>query len=348
MEYTVMQHIYSLAAVTCLVTTLVVAAVRWFHMCSPYNRKPSYYYPGRPAMTLCMLSTVIVLPYALFPGSEWTWMLARAYFFPEEIYLCTVLLFNYFGNVREWKKWKKPTVVMAVPAAVAMLGVPMVSGSAAAWLLYLAGALETVFCVIALILVARWAQWARSAAEDEFSNPKDFPTQFAREMISMLALVLVAVWVTALTGSRTVMAVLNLLLSIFSVTLLIQALHPNRHREMVEEEPESEPVVPARTREMVRAIRRVLEDEHAYLDPHLTLQDIADRVGSNRSYIARIFASEFGGFFNYVNSLRLDYADAYRQSHPKAKIGEIIAESGFGSRSTYYSAQAKLRPEKPA
>ena len=348
MEYTVMQHIYSLAAVTCLVTTLVVAAVRWFHMCSPYNRKPSYYYPGRSAMTLCMLSTVIVLPYALFPGSEWTWMLARAYFFPEEIYLCTVLLFNYFGNVRQWKKWKKPTVVMAVPAAVAMLGVPMVSGSAAAWLLYLAGALETVFCVIALILVARWAQWARSAAEDEFSNPKDFPSQFARRMISMLALVLVAVWVTALTGSRTVMAVLNLLLSIFSVTLLIQALHPNRHREMVEEEPESEPVVPARTREMVRAIRRVVEEEQAYLDPHLTLQDIADRVGSNRSYIARIFASEFGGFFNYVNSLRLDYADAYRQSHPKAKIGEIIAESGFGSRSTYYSAQAKLRPEKPA
>lgn len=345
MEYTGMQHICSLAAAICMVTALVVAAVRWFHMCSPYNRKPSYYYPGRPAMTLCMLSTVIVLPYALFPGSEWTWMLARAYFFPGEIYLCTVLLFNYFGNVREWKKWKKPTVVMAVPAAVAMMGVPMVSGSAAAWLLYLAGALETVFCVIALILVTRWA---RSAAEDEFSNPKDFPSQFARRMIPMLALVLVAVWVTSLTDSRAMMAVLNLLLSIFSVSLLIQALHPNRHREMVEEKPESEPVVPARTREMVRAIRRVVEEEQAYLDPHLTLQDIADRVGSNRSYIARIFASEFGGFFNYVNSLRLVYAEAYRQSHPKAKIGEIIAESGFGSRSTYYSTLTKLRPGKPA
>lgn len=345
MEYTGMQHICSLAAATCMVTALVVAAVRWFHMCSPYNRKPSYYYPGRPAMTLCMLSTVIVLPYALFPGSEWTWMLARAYFFPGEIYLCTVLLFNYFGSVREWKKWKQPTVVMAVPAAVAMMGVPMVSGSAAAWLLYFAGALETVFCVIALILVTRWA---RSAAEDEFSNPKDFPSQFARRMISMLALVLVAVWVTSLADSRAMMAVLNLLLSIFSVSLLIQALHPNRHREMVEEKPESEPVVPARTREMVCAIRRVVEEEQAYLDPHLTLQDIADRVGSNRSYIARIFASEFGGFFNYVNSLRLDYADAYRQSHPKAKIGEIIAESGFGSRSTYYSTLTKLRPGKPA
>ena len=47
-------------------------------------------------------------------------------------------------------------------------------------------------------------------------------------------------------------------------------------------------------------------------------------------------------------ALRLDYAEAYRQSHPKAKIGEIIAESGFGSRSTYYSTQTKLRPGKPA
>lgn len=341
-----MQHIYSLAAVTFLVATLVVAAVRWFHMCSPYNRKPSYYYPGRPAMTLSMLSTVIVLPYALFPGSEWTWMLARAYFFPEEIYLCTVLLFNYFGNVREWKKWKKPTIVMAVPAAAAIVGVPMVSGPAATWLLFLTGTLETVFCVIALILVARWA---RSAAEDEFSNPRDFPTLFARGMISMLTLVLLAVWVTALADSRAMMAVLNLLLSTFSVSLLIQTLHPNRYRELVEEEePESEPVVPAKTRGMVRAIRRVVEEEQAYLDPHLTLQDIADRVGSNRSYVARIFASEFGGFFNYVNSLRLDYAEAYRQSHPKAKANEIISESGFGSRSTYYSTLAKLRPGKQA
>lgn len=39
-----------------------------------------------------------------------------------------------------------------------------------------------------------------------------------------------------------------------------------------------------------------------------------------RTYIARVFATEFGGFFNYVNSLRLNYADTYRKEHPDAKL----------------------------
>jgi hypothetical protein len=44
-----------------------------------------------------------------------------------------------------------------------------------------------------------------------------------------------------------------------------------------------------------------------------------------------VFATEFGGFFNYVNSLRLNYADTYRKEQPDAKLSEVISESGFGS-----------------
>lgn len=61
-----------------------------------------------------------------------------------------------------------------------------------------------------------------------------------------------------------------------------------------------------------------------------------------RTYIARVFATEFGGFFNYVNSLRLNYADTYRKEHPDAKLSEVISESGFGSRTTYYKVRKQL------
>ena len=39
-------YFYSLAAALYINTCLVVAAVRWFHMCRPYDRNPHYYYPG--------------------------------------------------------------------------------------------------------------------------------------------------------------------------------------------------------------------------------------------------------------------------------------------------------------
>lgn len=35
-------YLYGLAAVY-VTTCLVVAAVRWFHMCRPYDHKPGYY-----------------------------------------------------------------------------------------------------------------------------------------------------------------------------------------------------------------------------------------------------------------------------------------------------------------
>ena len=41
---------------------LVIAAVRWFHMCRPYDRNPLYYYPGRKATTLAYLMSLTLIP----------------------------------------------------------------------------------------------------------------------------------------------------------------------------------------------------------------------------------------------------------------------------------------------
>ena len=61
--------------------------------------------------------------------------------------------------------------------------------------------------------------------------------------------------------------------------------------------------------------------------------------------MAGVFKSELGGFFNYINNQRLDYADRYQKEHPNASIQEVALESGFGSRQTYYAVKRKLRGE---
>lgn len=58
---------------------LLIAAIRWFHMCRPYNRYPDYYYPGRKATTVSYLSTIFLLPYLFFPESNGAWLLLVAY-----------------------------------------------------------------------------------------------------------------------------------------------------------------------------------------------------------------------------------------------------------------------------
>ena len=60
-------YLLGLAAAVYVTTCLVCAAVRWFHMCRPYNRDPRYYYPGRPFVTGAWLSSLCLLPYVLNP-----------------------------------------------------------------------------------------------------------------------------------------------------------------------------------------------------------------------------------------------------------------------------------------
>ena len=52
--------------------------------------------------------------------------------------------------------------------------------------------------------------------------------------------------------------------------------------------------------------------------------------------------SPWGGFFNYVNRLRLQHVEAYLQAHPGAPLQEAILESGFNSRQAYYAVKARL------
>ena len=100
----------------------------------------------------------------------------------------------------------------------------------------------------------------------------------------------------------------------------------------------------AKTKSIISAIRRTVVRDKAFLNPHLSLQDVAEQCGFNRSYVSRVFKTELGGFFSYVNNLRLDYAEAYQKEHPDAPVHEVAAESGFGSRQTYYSVKSRLRP----
>lgn len=49
--YPSLPYLCGVAAAVYVAICLVCAAVRWFHMCPPYNRNPRYYYPGRPYVT---------------------------------------------------------------------------------------------------------------------------------------------------------------------------------------------------------------------------------------------------------------------------------------------------------
>lgn len=74
--------------------------------------------------------------------------------------------------------------------------------------------------------------------------------------------------------------------------------------------------------------------EKAFLDPDLTLSELARRVGTNRTYLSNYLNTELKmSFFDYVNGYRLDYL-THLLLTTNATL-EVLAEcSGFRSLST--------------
>ncbi|MBQ9477400.1 MAG: hypothetical protein IJU63_06420 [Bacteroidales bacterium] len=351
-------YLIGLAAAVYVTTCLVGAAVRWFHMCSPYDRKPRYYYPGRPFVTGVWLSSLALLPYVLDTSSADAWFLARLYFLPVTLFHFVLILSSYFGAVMDWKKWRWPVTLTGIPVVLVLLAAVALAvwpGDQIAalpfWetLMYILGGVMTALCIAAMSLVVGWA---RRVDPDDYSNPSDFPVVQARKWLAMVVLNLVLCWFGALMNDPGVLACVQMLISGLCVVFLISALHPNRNRPMddtVAKEGKKETQVYLRSipkrkqAEILSAIRTVVETQQAFLDPHLTLQDVANRCGYNRTYIAGLVKSELGGFVSYVNGLRMEFVGDYLQKNPDATLGEAVDAAGFGSRSRYYDTKSKMQ-----
>lgn len=72
-----MSYYCGIAAAMFMSTGLTISAVRWFHLCRPYDRNPRYYYPGRPFVVGIYLNTLLLLPFILNPDSPDAWYLLR-------------------------------------------------------------------------------------------------------------------------------------------------------------------------------------------------------------------------------------------------------------------------------
>ena len=81
-----------------------------------------------------------------------------------------------------------------------------------------------------------------------------------------------------------------------------------------------------------------MHDQRLYLEPSLSLRDLAKAVSTPPNYVSQTLNSEIGEtFFDYVNGWRVrDAMPRIRGS--RESILSILYEVGFNSRSSFYKA----------
>lgn len=84
------------------------------------------------------------------------------------------------------------------------------------------------------------------------------------------------------------------------------------------------------------SFKRYMIKERGYLNPSLTIEEIARVLNTNRTYVSKLVNLYFGmSFRDYLCSLRMDYAKQLMKDEPDASLDYIAVKSGFQSSTQF-------------
>lgn len=123
--------------------------------------------------------------------------------------------------------------------------------------------------------------------------------------------------------------------------------------EATRREEETEAARASATPDEVPDLGRLIEERfiapQLYLNPQLKLGDMAQAIGTNRTYLSQYLNKALGtSFYEYVNALRLEHALRLIE-HSQYSIKSIAAIAGFNSYSTFrraFLARYHLPPQE--
>lgn len=240
--FSLVELIYSIACTVYVTTSLMLSAVRWFHVCPTARAHKEYYYPARRIVSVIFLTPAVLLPYILAPKNHEAWLLTKSYLLLINFFSSAVLLFAYFGKMRQWHKWRLSGQV----ASIITFGLVALLLIIACWPNYhltaaveqallttvtITGLLLTLYSAVAMWLVWRWTL---EYSTDNYSNTDDFPLSYARRVFMVPVFQALLLWPVILFDSPTYVAVVNLLISVFNVVFLITILSPKRKESYLE------------------------------------------------------------------------------------------------------------------
>ena len=366
--------LFSASLAVYVASSVFVAAIRWGHKCEPYARYAEYYYPGWQTLVFCYLSNVLLLPLVFMPHEADAILMVRMILILSSPFFCAAILFSYFGKMLKVHWWRKPVIALSIPftimatSALVFAFVPgtQLLGPFGKGFFSAAGILALIFMACFFQAIRMLSSAIQRYSQENYSNPEDFPHQFASGVLWVPIFHVLICWVSTFIGSLPVMSVALFILSSLNIVLLIMVLVPHRAKEidqlvdgeapLPEEvpipvpaapEPEKEEAVeelllPERKKDIADAIRNFVEDKQGYLDCHLTLASLSRSIGINRSYVSAVITECFGGFFAYVNRCRLDHLAQLKKEDPALSVADLTVASGFGSRQSYYNVRKQL------
>lgn len=99
---------------------------------------------------------------------------------------------------------------------------------------------------------------------------------------------------------------------------------------------------------LLSRFQSLMMNEQLFLDPHLSLGDVAEKLNTNKTYVSKLVNNTYNlGFPELINTLRIDYAEHYILKHRNARQNEIAQQCGFLSASSFNNTFKKVTGMTP-
>ena len=80
-----------------------------------------------------------------------------------------------------------------------------------------------------------------------------------------------------------------------------------------------------------------IDDERLYLQPGLTLPELAQQLGSNRTTLSRMVNEKTGmPFAEFINRKRIAYVRKLEKENPEARKEDLAKQAGYTSMRSFY------------
>ena len=196
----------------------------------------------------------------------------------------------------------------------------------------------------------------RASVDNYYSNPGE---KRLNPLMALLALLLVtglASFTVNILGRDHFMATDNLIIpaALFSVLLFTiffvgnKTVFPHEEVRLEEPAPAAEDQDISATNALMEKIHQQMQQKQLFRSKGLTVADLAETVGSNRTYVSACINNAAGqSFSDYVNKWRIEYAMKLMKSDRLLTIAEVADSAGFTDRTTFYRSFKKISGMSP-
>lgn len=204
-------------------------------------------------------------------------------------------------------------------------------------------------------------QRIRMLDEGEYSNEEDFPVKFARSIKWLPLILCVLLAVNFIVNDPLVKMLRDVIFTVINVWFAIYTLNPHRKIKTLsiefqmeeEEEEETSPVrrhlTDIQRKNLETRMLDMIKTEKLYLEDHFSMGDLVKRMNTNKAYLSEmIAASEYGSFYQLVNSLRIEHACEMLNENPTLKMEQVALASGFSSGSAFSQVFKRIKGVTPS